>query len=202
MVPAIVTHPGADELDELTLRRAQNGEPAAFRALVELHTRAIWELGVRMLFGTGLEHRAEDVVQETFVRIHRALGRFDPSGPARLSTWIRTIATNVLFDELRAAPRVERTVDLDHASRVADGAEGAVDTISSRRRSTQVARAVAALPEHHRVVLVLREYQDLDYGEIAAVLGIDIGTVKSRISRARAQLRGRLSSLEQGALDG
>ncbi len=183
--------PARQELDDLTLRRAQRGEVAAFRALVEQHHRAVWQLAVRMLAGTAIAHRAEDVVQETFVRVHRALPGFDPAGPARLSTWILTIASRLALNELRAAPRAARAVPLDDALEL-PGEGSAVRDLDARRRAEAVARALAALPEPARAVIVLRAYHDLDYDEIAAALEVDVGTVKSRLSRARAALREEL----------
>jgi RNA polymerase sigma-70 factor (ECF subfamily) len=188
MVTATVAGPRARDLDEVTLRRAQRGDPAAFRAVVEQHHRAIWELVVRMLAGTAIAHRAEDLVQETFVRVHRALASFDPAGPARLSTWILTIASRLALNELRTAPRAAAALPIEDAVAL-PGGESPESAASARQRAVVVARAVAALPEHGRAVVVLREYHDLDYDEIARVLEIDVGTVKSRLSRARAQLR-------------
>src|SRR5690349_18509877 len=88
------------ELDDLTLRRAQAGDDAAFRALVERYQRPIWDLCWRFTAPAGLEHRAEDLTQETLVRVYRALPGFDPRGAARLSTWILTIAARLACNEL------------------------------------------------------------------------------------------------------
>jgi RNA polymerase sigma-70 factor (ECF subfamily) len=188
MVTATVAGRRARDLDEVTLRRAQRGDAGAFRALVEQHHRAVWELAIRMLAGTAIAHRAEDLVQETFVRVHRALASFDPAGPARLSTWILTIASRLALNELRTAPRAAAARPIEDAVAL-PGGESPESAASARQRAAVVARAVAALPEHARAVVVLREYHDLDYDEIARVLEIDAGTVKSRLSRARAQLR-------------
>src|SRR5687768_11343124 len=80
------------ELDDAVLRRAQRGDEAAFRALVEQYQRPVHALVWRMLAGSGVRHRVEDLTQETFLRVYRALPRFDPGGAARLSSWILTIA--------------------------------------------------------------------------------------------------------------
>lgn len=189
MVPAIAR--SAPDLDDVTLRRAQRGDAGAFRAVVERHHRAVWDLAVRMLAGTAVAHRAEDVVQDTFVRVHGALGGFDPAGPARLSTWILTIASRLALNELRRAPRAAAQVPLDDAIGVA-GLDSPARTAAAQQRARAVAAAIAALPEPARAVIVLREYHDLDYDEIASALEIDVGTVKSRLSRARATLRERL----------
>src|ERR1043165_4854511 len=89
-----------EPFDELTLRRAQRGDEAAWRALIERHQAAVHAVIWRMLAGRQV-HRAEDLVQETFVRVLRALAGFDPAGPATLATWILTIATRLVLHELR-----------------------------------------------------------------------------------------------------
>lgn len=185
------------DLDEVTLRRAQRGEAGAFRELVERYQRAIWDLAVRMLAGTAVAHRAEDVVQETFVRVHRALPSFDPAGPARLSTWILTIASRLALNELRVAPRAAATVPIESMIDTA-AADSPVRAAEIQERARTIAAALAELPEQARAVIVLREYHDLDYEEIARALEIDLGTVKSRLSRARALLRERLGALAPG----
>jgi RNA polymerase sigma-70 factor (ECF subfamily) len=176
--------PGA--LDDLTLRRAQAGDHGAWRVLVDRFGDPVHALIWRLLAGRA-QHRAQDLTQETFVRVLRALPRFDPRGPAKLSTWILTIATRLALNELRrpepaaladepaVAPQVER--DLER-----------------KRLGAAIAAGIAALPDAQRAVLVLREYHELEYGEIAEALELDLGTVKSRLARARAALRDYLTA--------
>jgi len=171
-------------LDELTLRRAQRGDEGAWRDLVALYQQPIQALVWRLLIGRS-RHRVEDLVQETFVRVLRALPGFDLDGPATLSTWMLTIATRLALNELRR----DEPVALD----VEPIAPGRTDTELERRRlGAAIAAAVASLAEGQRAVFVLREYHDLDYQEIAEILEIDLGTVKSRLARARAALRDHL----------
>lgn len=173
------------ELDDLTLRRAQQGERAALELLVERYHPTVHALVWRMACARGESHVA-DLVQDALVRVLQALPRFDPGGPARLSTWILTITTRVVLnDRRRITPRdakLEPTAYLDPATAVADIEIGAA-----------IATAVLELPEAQRIAFVLREYHDLDYGEIAKVLDVDVGTIKSRLSRARAAVRDALS---------
>lgn len=168
-----------------------------FRSIVERHSRAVWELAMRMLAGSGLEHRAEDLVQETFVRVHRALPGFDPAGKAQLGTWILTIATRLVLNELRKAPRTRATGSIDDAIAIPSGQSPERDA-SLRKRAREVAAAIAELPPPARAVVVLRAFHDLDYDEIAEALELDVGTVKSRLGRARAQLRERLGDANDG----
>ena len=172
------------ELDELTLRRAQQGERAAQGALVERYQPMVHALVWRMACARGESHVA-DLVHDVLVRMLQALPRFDPAGAARLSTWILTIATRVVLNDRRRgeprALRLEPAAYIDPATAVADVEIGVA-----------IAKAISELPEPQRIALVLREYHDLDYGEIAEVLGVDLGTVKSRLSRARRAVRDAL----------
>jgi RNA polymerase sigma-70 factor (ECF subfamily) len=179
----------ADEpLDELTLRRAVRGDERAWRALIERYQRPVHALIWRLLAGRS-RHRVEDLVQETFVRVLRALPGFDPAGPASLQTWILTIAARLALNELRR-PEAAALVE-EPAGPLADRA----DTTAERRRlAAAIGAGIAALPDAQRAVLVLREYHDLEYAEIAAALELDLGTVKSRLARARAALREHLGA--------
>jgi RNA polymerase sigma-70 factor, ECF subfamily len=178
-----------DALDELTLRRAQRGDERAWRDLIERFQQPVHALIWRLLAGRP-RHRAEDLTQETFVRVLRALPRFDPAGPATLSTWILTIATRLALNELRRP----EPASIDPRSHEVAAPDRLPDAEADRRRvGAAIASAVTALPDTHRAVFVLREYHDLDYSEIADVLELDVGTVKSRLSRARASLREHLT---------
>jgi RNA polymerase sigma-70 factor (ECF subfamily) len=171
-------------LDELTLRRAQRGDERAWRDLIERYQGAVHALVWRLLAGRA-RHRTEDLVQETFVRVLRALPRFDPGGPATLSTWILTIATRLVLNELRR-PAMQPLADEPL------GTERTDLSAERRRLAAAIADGMARLPEAQRAVLVLREFHDLDYAEIADALELDVGTVKSRLSRARAAMREHL----------
>lgn len=172
------------ELDDLTLRRAQQGERAALDQLVERYHPTIHALVWRMACAQGESHVA-DLVQDSLIRVLQNISRFDPAGPARLSTWILTITTRVVLNDRRRDSsrdaRFEPTSYIDPATAAAELEIG-----------TAIAKALVELPEAQRIALVLREYHDLDYGEIAKVLEVDLGTVKSRISRARAAVRDTL----------
>jgi RNA polymerase sigma-70 factor, ECF subfamily len=173
-----------ESLDELTLHRAQRGDERAWRALIEHHQSAVHALIWRMLAGRA-RHRVEDLAQETFVRVLRALPGFRPDGPAKLSTWILTIATRLALNEMRRPEHAELAREPAAAERT--------DATSERLRvGAAIADAMAALPDAQRAVLVLREYHELEYAEIAAALELDVGTVKSRLSRAREALRAQL----------
>jgi RNA polymerase sigma-70 factor (ECF subfamily) len=183
-MPVAVAARTTTAADELTLRRAQRGDERAWRDLVERFQQPVHALIWRLMAGRA-RHRVEDLVQETFVRVLRALPGFDPEGPASLSTWILTIATRLALNELRR-PEASALAEEPVAHERAD------DDADRRRLAAAIAAGVAQLPPAQRAVLVLREYHDLDYAEIATVLELDVGTVKSRLARARAALREHL----------
>lgn len=215
----------AAELDEVTLARARRGEAAALSALVRHYQRAVYALVGRLMAGGRAVQAADDVAQEVFIRVCRGLARFDPAGPARLSTWILTIATRTTLNALRAGQRSDRLVAeaSAHAGLVAtttagagEGGSGAISgragpagrdvapddperAAADRQLGRQVEAAIAAMPEELRAVLILRGYHDFDYPEIAAALGLELGTVKSRLGRARAELRAALAGAIGGA---
>jgi len=171
----------AGELDAETLARARAGDPRAFRALYEHHADAVYAFLRRMLpHGAA----AEDALQDAFLRVLRALPGFDPHGPARLSTWIFTIA---------------RRVALTALARPAPPAPEAAAAAPEPELRLALEAAVAALPEVLRSTFVLREGCDLSYEEVAAVEEIDVGTVKSRLHRARAALQAALAEKDPPA---
>jgi RNA polymerase sigma-70 factor (ECF subfamily) len=182
----------AGELDELTLRRAQRGDEAACRVLVELYQRRVFALLSRVLAGAGRGALCEDLAQETFLRVFRALPAFDRGGPARLSTWILTVATRLALDELRRhAPRLVPVEALEEMA----GEARTDETVLRRGAADAVTRAVAGLPPEFRASFLLRELHGLSYDEIAEATGADLGTVKSRLHRARAALRQALMEI-------
>jgi RNA polymerase sigma-70 factor (ECF subfamily) len=176
----------ADELDELTLARARKGDSSALATLVRTYQRPVFALAARLMVGRGTA-AAEDAAQEALIRVIRGIHTYDPSGPARLSTWILTVATRTYLNLLRVRRREEPLDDKAAARARADASPE--ETAADREERRRIEAAMAALPEDMRAVLVLRAYHDLDYPEIAQALGIELGTVKSRLGRARAALR-------------
>ncbi|HVK74397.1 MAG TPA: sigma-70 family RNA polymerase sigma factor [Kofleriaceae bacterium] len=185
--PADVT----SELDDVTLRRAQRGDPAACRALVERYQGPVFALLGRLL-GGGRRALVEDLAQETFLAVFRQLAGFAPLGPARLSTWILTIASRRAVDELRRRGAAPIAVDDVAAGDRAD------DALARRQLAQAIDRALAELSPEYRAAFVLRELHGLDYADIARALEIDLGTVKSRLARARAALRTALAEVHDG----
>ena len=146
-----------------------------------------------MLFRSGRESLVEDLAQETFVRVFRNLPEFGRDGRSNLTAWILTIAARLCIDELRRRPLVLEP--LDGTAREVAG-ETRTDADSERARvAAAIARAVAALSPEFRATFLLREVHEMDYESIATALRVDVGTVKSRLNRARSLLRRALQGL-------
>lgn len=175
-----------EEVDEETLVRAQDGDQKAFRVIVERYENQVFALFSRF-FSSYDSQFLEDLAQETFLRLFRHIHRFRTDGEAKLSTWILTIATRLAIDEQRKQKRLPNFEDENRieAPEYLDP-EACAET---RLLAERIRKAVSHMNEEQRIVLILRAYHDLDYVEIASALGCDIGTVKSRLSRARKVLR-------------
>lgn len=178
--------------DQELAARARDGDQDAFEQLVRDNEKRIYTLALRM---TGSREDALDLAQESFFQAWKALPTFQ--GESSFATWLYRLATNLCLDHLRAQKR--RTQSMGPARSLDDEENGPVQVAdqqlqpqeaverSERRRALE--RGLAALPDHHRQVLVMRELSGLSYQEIAQVLDLDLGTVKSRIARARLSLR-------------
>jgi RNA polymerase sigma-70 factor, ECF subfamily len=176
--------------------RARGGEPSAFRELVAATTSRIYRLALRIV---GDPDEADDVVQETYIR---AWGRIEElRDPSVVMSWLTRIAGNASRDRLRWWKRRPRE-SFDEAGAAlaalvhdAQRAPLPDEALVAAETAAAVSRAVAALPDKHRVVLLLREADGMSYEEIAGSLGIAVGTVESRLHRARAALARRLQRL-------
>jgi RNA polymerase sigma-70 factor, ECF subfamily len=191
MIPALKTPAERIELDELTLRRAKHGDRAAFGVLVRFYQRPVFALLSRMLYARGRRDLVEDLAQETFVRALRAISTFGDDGRDRLSSWLLTIAARVALDALKRRALPEEP--LDELVDIVPGPRRADEALMQHTLRDALLGAIEELPLGYRAVFLLREVHDMEYEEIAVALEIDLGTVKSRLSRARAALRKALS---------
>lgn len=182
--------------DEELVRAARGGDSDAFEEIVSRYKDRIYNLAYRMF---GSREEAEDIAQETFLHTFRALESFRVE--ERFSPWIYRIATNLCLDRLRKMKHTVASLDApvgpesDIPQQVADWSHAPekLYELSEMRADTQ--EAIDGLPPKYKVVVVLRHLQDLSYDEIARVLGIPQGTVKTRLFRAREILRRKLSRL-------
>ena len=170
--------------DELLVRRFQQGNADAFEVLVRRHGGRVYNLCLRIL---GDPEEAADASQDTFVTALRKAHTF--RGDAAFTTWLHRVAVNACYDSLRRKrrrPMLRVITDTDEEAAeaklpVPDHAEGVVLSID-------VAAALREIPEEFRIALVMADVQDLPYDEIARVLEVPVGTVKSRVFRGRAAL--------------
>jgi RNA polymerase sigma-70 factor (ECF subfamily) len=177
-------------IDERLIRNAQSGDLPSFNTLVTRHERIVYNVCLRMLRDTAL---AEDVTQDTFVKAWTAIDSFR-GGLVR--PWLLRIATNRCYDVLRARGRrpadsldaelFEAEPEWSSQSEIAEHPEAHA---SRRELSTFLEGALGTLPDDQRMAIILADVQGNSYEEIAAITGVAVGTVKSRISRARMRLR-------------
>ncbi|TWU54652.1 ECF RNA polymerase sigma factor SigW [Rubripirellula tenax] len=174
--------------------RALEGDRDAFTSLVELNQDRLF---ASMLQVTGSPEEAEDVVQEAFISAFMKLDTFQRN--SQFSTWIYRIAFNSALSKRR---RKRARVSLDYCREangleVVDRADGVDEPILRRERVEMVRQAMQTLTDEHRIILVLREMDENTYEDIAEILEISIGTVRSRLSRARHQLKLSLEAVQR-----
>lgn len=183
--------PVAPETDERLAARSARGDLRAYEELVVRHQRLI----LRILWARGAwsQEEAEDLAQETFVRAWERLDTYDASRPFK--SWIARIAGNLAIDRHRADSRRPRTTDLDElGATLAAGDPGPAATAIENEQQRELLSRLRGLPEHYRQVIVLRFLEELSYEEIAEVLELPMGSVKTRIFRGREMLKQRLRS--------
>lgn len=187
------------------VERCRAGDASAWEEIVRLHSGRLYGLCYRF---TGRAEDAQDLTQEVFIKAYRHLDRYD-AGKAALGTWLVAIARHALVDHFRRSKSDRRTDSLDdhpadgHDDRadaglpIEDGAPSPFETLARRERQELVQRALDGLRPEYREVVILRDLQDMDYADIAAVIGVPEGTVKSRLNRGRAELARLLARIHE-----
>lgn len=187
-------------LDELLVERARRGDVDAFEQLIGLHEKRVYNYAYRL---TGNHEDAKDMAQEAFVRVYTSLPDF--RGDSSFATWLFRIVYNASLDELRKRNR-QKVVSLNEPVVAGDdepisrelagdevGPEEALERVEIQRA---VQESIATLDEEYRAVIVMRDIQGFSYNEIADKLEINLGTVKSRLNRARNALKEKFGDLE------
>jgi RNA polymerase sigma-70 factor (ECF subfamily) len=189
---AVAQAPAAEpELDGVTLARAKAGDRRAQAAIVHRYERPVFSLLWRMI---GPQPAVvEDLTQETFLRVLRALERFEDDGRARMVTWVLSIASRLAIDHLRAC-RPHRDVTIVPGA-LPVALPSPEHEVNRRALGAALIQAVDSLSPQFRAAFLLREVHGLTYDEIALALEIDVGTVKSRLARARAALQAALAEM-------
>ncbi len=173
-----------DELrDETLAKRAAAGDMSAFEDLVDRHRMAVYRLARSI---TGNHHDADDAAQETFLRVYRGLGSYDPDRPFK--PWLKRIAYNTSLNTVRARKSSSRGfVDVD-LPEVEDQSPRQLERMEAKQSIAGVDHAVQTLPSELRATLLLRAVEGMSYKDIATAMEVKIGTVMSRLSRARERV--------------
>jgi len=176
--------------DQQLVAAAQAGDARALDLLLRRHYDQVHAVCRRI---TGSPRDADDAAQEAMISVVRGLPRFD--GRSRFSTWLYRIATNAALDELRRRQRRPALGLVDDEGRLPEAPDPLAErTVEAAADRLAIDAALDALAEEFRAAVVLRDVADLDYAEIAEVLDVPVGTVKSRIARGRAQLADALGN--------
>ncbi|HOQ06184.1 MAG TPA: sigma-70 family RNA polymerase sigma factor [Clostridiales bacterium] len=186
-----------DQNERLLISKAKAGDVAAFEQLIEAYQKKVYNLALRM---TGNQEDAADLAQEAFIRVFRSISGFKEQ--SSFSTWVYRITTNVCLDEIRKRKN-RKVISIDEDIHMDDGEmrrqivsdDPLPDELAERAELRSIVNdAINSLPEDQRIVITLRDLNGLSYEEIAQILDIPGGTVKSRINRARQALRNVLSA--------
>ncbi len=172
------------QIDHDLMRRVQQGDMVAFNQIVNRYKDRIMNVIFRMISS---REEAEDIVQEAFIRVYQHRDSFDFKHC--LSTWMYTIALNLARNELRKRKRFKF---LDIFDMQGKENEISVEMRLPTNLPKAIEKAVNSLPEKYKLAFVLRDMQELSYDEVAKVMNIPLGTVKSRVNRARSMLREKL----------
>jgi len=173
--------------EDALVARLRQGDHRAFEELVIAYQHRVFGVALRML---GNRAEAEEIAQETFLRAHRALPEF--RGDARLHTWLYAIASRLCLNRLASADRRLVRGDDDALAAAPADEPSAAARLERAELDAAVREAIAALPEERRIVVVLRDLEGLSYDEIGDVLDLEPGTVRSRLHRARLDLKAKL----------
>jgi len=173
--------------DGALLDGVRRGDPRAFETLVTAHQHRVFGVALRMLRNRA---EAEEVAQEVFLRVHRGIETF--RGEAKLSTWLYAIASRLCLTRLAAGDRRLSREGEESLGRLASGDTDPADNAERGELDAALHRAISELPDERRVVVVLRDLEGLAYEEIAAALDLPLNTVRSRLHRARMDLKEKL----------
>jgi RNA polymerase sigma factor (sigma-70 family) len=175
-------------------RDTSQWEPPSWEDIVRTHSARVYRLAYRL---TGNQHDAEDLTQEVFVRVFRSLSNYTPG---TFEGWLHRITTNLFLDGARRRQRIRfEGLGDDVAQRLPGTELSPAQAWDERHLDSDVQAALRALPPDYRAAVVLCDIEGFSYEEIAATLGVKLGTVRSRIHRGRAQLRAALAHRQRPA---
>src|SRR4051812_44173728 len=182
------------DADAALVRRARDGDYGAFEQLFERYRTMAYRFAYQMV---GRRDDAEDIVQEAFVRAYQNLDRYRDE--AKFTTWLLRIVTNLCTDQARMSQR-RTALEQQEAKGALDwmtvgDIDDPIRNLEEDRRKIALGKALAALPTHHRTVIILRDLEEREYTDIAQILNCTVGGAKLRVLRARRALRDRIAPL-------
>src|SRR6516164_8564016 len=184
VLPTVGAEGGLSVDEGQPLQAAADWTPPSWDDVVRDHSARVYRLAYRL---TGNTHDAEDLTQEVFVRVFRSLSSYTPG---TFEGWLHRITTNLFLDMARRRQRIRfEGLGDETAARLGDGGRSPADAFDDRHLDGDIQAALKALAPEYRAAVILCDIEGLSYEEIAAALGIKLGTVRSRIHRGRAQLR-------------
>jgi RNA polymerase sigma-70 factor (ECF subfamily) len=191
---------GGDGEEARLIQQSRSGDLEAMSQLIDRYQKHVYNLAYRLC---GNYDDASDIAQEAFLRVFHSLANF--RGESNFSTWLYRIVTNVFLDErkkqrVRSHNSLEEYLELEDstvARQIEDPSPGPEEAMAAKERSDLIGAAVLSLPETQRVMIALYHFQERSYEEIAEIMEMPIGTVKSRLNRARLALRNKLDSVRE-----
>lgn len=182
------------------IRKAKQGDMHAFEELILKHEKIVYNLALRMM---NHSEDAKDISQEVFLKAYRSLPNFDER--SAFSTWIYRITHNTCIDEMRKRKgkqnySLEEELENEEGSmqrQIADEGDTPEESLLREEQKSEILQALDSLSEEHKAAIVLRDVKGFSYEEIAEILEVSLGTVKSRISRARNQLKNEILKMRE-----
>lgn len=182
------------------IRKAKQGDMAAFEELLLRHEKIVYNLAFRMM---NHSEDAKDISQEVFLKAYRSLANFDER--SAFSTWLYRITHNTCIDEMRKRKgkqnySLEAELENEEGSmqrQIADEGDTPEESMLRSEQKSEILQALDTLSEEHKAAIILRDVKGLSYDEIAEILEVSLGTVKSRISRARNQLKNEILKIRE-----
>lgn len=188
-----------NEFGEELIRRCQSGDRTAFAQLVRANQQVVFNFLYRLL---PEKEELEEVAQDVWVKVYQSIGKV--KNYAAFKTWLHRIALNAYYDKIRKiTPRIEAEMSLDETGMTEDNEYNKLELVDpslipeekilSEEWRIFVEQRIQSLPEQHRLMVIMRDVQNLSYEQIADIMDLSIGTVKSRLARAREKLLSELS---------
>ncbi len=182
----------ADDLENILINKAKQGNITAFEKLITSYEKVVYNISYRMFNN---EEDAKDISQEVFIKFYKNLDKFD--GTSKVSTWLYRITVNTCIDEMRKrkgkeTSSIDEVISMDEGDlkkQYQNDSKTPEEKLISKENIDDLKKAIDSLSQNHKTLIVLRDIQGLSYSEIAEITDCSLGTVKSRLARARVQLK-------------